>query len=89
MASREEKDFQAGFNKVRHGIPDDHELAALSTRELRIFLASQTSGSAASRVVEAEISSREFKRRLLWGTATTVVAAVLTALALYVLGLRR
>lgn len=54
----DEAAFEAGFNKVAHGIPYERELAAMSYAQLAVLLGSCPKGSPKYLVVEREMAKR-------------------------------
>lgn len=54
----DEAAFEAGFNKVAHGIPYERELQGMSYAQLSVSLASCAKGSPKYLVIEREMARR-------------------------------
>lgn len=54
----DEAAFEAGYNKVKHGIPYERELAAMSYAQLAALLGSCPKGSPKYLVIEREMAKR-------------------------------
>ena len=93
--------FEEGFNSVRHSIPPEKELRAMSYAQLSILLASHTDGSPAHSVISREMARKahaedtasQRTKVSVWQHPVTrtilyIVGVVSAAAVVFVLGLK-